>query len=179
MRTSVVDNLGGQEPLSHTHDMEMWFRLSAFSDVAYIHGADQAWHREHAKGISRRVDSYRDLVERRDAFRVLFEGPAGRIPEAGALRAVSMETIAGQAIDAACHEYDRGRANPELVEKLIDVARSAVPNVEVMRGWSALKRRMAIGSPRTARHPRFVFDRVLRRLLSMFRWYRWHRTGVF
>jgi hypothetical protein len=179
MRTSVVNEVGGQEPLSHTHDMEMWFRLSAFADVAYIHGADQAWHREHGKGISRNVDSYRDLVERRDAFRVLFEGPASWIPEAGRLSALSMETIAAQAIDSASHEYDRGRANPELVDKLIEIARSAVPNVETVRGWSGLKRRMAIGSPRTARHPRFFLDRVLRRLLSMCRWHRWHRTGVF
>ena len=40
MRSSVVERVGGQKYLDHTHDMEMWLRLSAYSDVAYIHGAD-------------------------------------------------------------------------------------------------------------------------------------------
>src|SRR5664279_5125758 len=52
MRASVVARVGGQRDLAHTHDMEMWFRIAAFSDVVYILGADQAWHRVHEQSLS-------------------------------------------------------------------------------------------------------------------------------
>ena len=45
VRTSVIRRVGGQQPLAHTHDMEMWMRISAFSDVGRVDGPDQAWHR--------------------------------------------------------------------------------------------------------------------------------------
>ena len=51
MRTSVVQRVGGQQPLMHTHDMEMWLRISAFADVARVNGPDQAWHRDHPDSL--------------------------------------------------------------------------------------------------------------------------------
>ena len=42
MRRSVVDHVGGQKQLAHTHDMEMWLRIAAHSDIGYVSGSDQA-----------------------------------------------------------------------------------------------------------------------------------------
>ena len=81
MRRSVVDKIGGQKHLTHTHDLEMWLRMSAFCDVAYIHGADQAWHREHAQSLSAQYNGIRDLTERRDAFDALFVGRQEKFPK--------------------------------------------------------------------------------------------------
>ena len=115
MRTSVVNEVGGQQPLAHTHDMEMWFRMSAFSEVAYIHGVDQAWHRKHALSLSRKFDLYQDLIERRAAFEILFAGKAGQITEAERLKADALNAIAEQALEFASREIDSGRGDRELV----------------------------------------------------------------
>ncbi|PWK76877.1 glycosyltransferase family A protein [Aminobacter sp. AP02] len=178
MRKSVVDRVGGQQPLAHTHDMEMWLRVAAFSDVAYIHGADQAWHREHSASLSaRKVDVYRDLVERRAAFEVLFAGIAGKIPQAADLRFSAMMAIATDAIELASRQYDHPRADIEMVEKYCEVARATVPAVEDVPGWNGLKKRMAMGSRIASRHPLFFFERAVRGLRGAVRRRRWHRTG--
>ncbi len=180
MRKTVVDQVGGQQQLDHTHDMEMWLRMAAFSDVAYIHGADQAWHREHASSLSaRKVDSLRDLQERVAAFDVLFAGAAGGIDGAREMRAAAMEAIAAQAVTYATREYDHGRDSTELVSDLIDTARAAVPDVERVTGWKGLERRMKMGARRAGLHPQSVVARGRRRLQEKLSKRRWHRTGEF
>ena len=179
MRRSVVDEVGGQRPLQHTHDMEMWLRMSAFCDVAYIHGADQAWHREHPASLSaRHVDAFRDLVERRDAFDTLFSGPAGTIAGAAALRLAAMQAIATDAVELASRQYDRVNPDLALVARLRVIACSLVPDEHSLRGWSGLERRMAMGADRASRHPLFFTERVVRGLRGIYRRRRWHRIGV-
>ena len=82
MRTSVVQRVGGQQPLMYTHDMEMWLRISAFADVARVNGPDQAWHRDHPDSLSARlVDELKDLHERRAAFGTCSRAPPDRSPK--------------------------------------------------------------------------------------------------
>lgn len=179
MRRSVVDRVGGQNALAHTHDMEMWLRMSAFCDVAYIHGADQAWHREHADSLSaRHVDALRDLLERRDAFEVLFAGPAGGLPEAGRLRAAAMRALATDAVELASRQYDHAGADAALAARLRAIALSLVPDAAALPGWSGMERRMAMGARRASRHPLFFAERVLRGLAGRYRRRRWHRAGI-
>jgi glycosyltransferase involved in cell wall biosynthesis len=179
MRKSVVDNVGGQQTLAHTHDMEMWLRISAFSDVAYIHGVDQAWHRDHAESLSaREVYGFRDLIERRDAFRTLFSGIAGEIAEADELLRCSMRAIAAYALEAAVHAYSKG-ANCEQVESYKEIARTAVEDVETLPGWLAVQKWTAISPQQVANHPIFFLRRAHRKLRSTMAWRRWHRSGVF
>jgi hypothetical protein len=179
MRKSVVDYVGGQQTLAHTHDMEMWLRISAFSDVAYIHGVDQAWHRDHAESLSaREVYGFRDLIERRDAFRTLFSGIAGEIAEADELLRCSMRAIAAYALEAAVHAYSKG-ANCEQVESYKEIARTAVEDVETLPGWLAVQKWTAISPQQVANHPIFFLRRAHRKLRSTMAWRRWHRSGVF
>lgn len=179
MRRRVVDFVGGQQNLAHTHDMEMWLRIAAFSDVAYIHGVDQAWHRDHPNSLSAtKVDVLKDLHERRDCFDVLFTGIAGTLPQADKLHRMAMMALATDAVELASRQYDRAVADLNLVEAYIGVAHELVENVESIPGWAGLQRRMVMGPSKSHRHPSFVAHRFLRGLVGMYRRRRWHRTGV-
>jgi hypothetical protein len=180
MRKSVVDVVGGQQPLAHTHDMEMWLRLSAFADVAYVHGVDQAWHRDHAESLSaRKVDRLRDLSERRDAFRTLFDGKAGELPEADELRRSSMRAIACCALEEAVYAHTKTTEGDAHVERYKEIARTAVENVESLPEWDEARKWLAISPQQVIRHPMFFLRRVLRRLRWTMAWRRWHRNGVY
>ena len=179
MRRSVVDVLGGQRPLTHTHDMEMWLRMSAFCDVAYVHGADQAWHREHGDSLSaRHVDAFRDLLERRDAFDTLFAGPAGTLPEAALLHGKAMQALATDAVELAIRQFDHPEPDTGYVATLREIAISLVPNPRLLHGWAGLEKRLSMGAPLAARHPVFFAERVMRGLAGRWRKNRWHRTGA-
>ena len=180
MRLSVVREVGGQQPLAHTHDMEMWFRMAAFSDVGHIEGADQAWHREHPRSRSAtQVDPLRDIVERRAAFDALFTGKASVIPRAAELHRRASRTLALHAVQDACHEFNRGRNSPELVDGLKHFATSVWPEVVHHRNWRALRRRERLGAEVVGRLPTSVGQALLRRLEADFRRRRWTRKGVY
>ena len=180
MRASVVARVGGQKPLSHTHDMEMWLRMAAFSDVAYIVGADQALHREHSASLSaREVDRLVDLKERRDAFHTLFSGIAGEIPEAPSLSRIAIKNVARQSLKIAIHELDRGRAEESWVEALQEFARGCDATVGLTREWRRLRRRRRLGSGAVARRPWYVAQAALRGVCTRARYWSWCRTGVY
>lgn len=179
MRRHVVDQVGGQRALAHTHDMEMWLRISAVSDVAYIHGADQAWHREHPASLSaRRVDALRDLEERRDAFALLFDGNRLSIAGGEELHLLARVALACDAVELASRQFDRPLADIQLVQRLEAIARGLVAEVDTVPGWEGLRRRKAMGAGRASRHPSFFAERVVRGLFGRYRRLRWHRAGV-
>ncbi|WP_018896717.1 glycosyltransferase family 2 protein [Rhizobium sp. 2MFCol3.1] len=178
MRRAVVDIVGGQMPLAHTHDMEMWLRMAAFCDVAYIKGADQAWHREHPKSLSAvEVDPLRDVMERRDAFETLFSGMAGQIPQADAFRDKARLAIAASAVKLAINRYDRGKLDASETEKLREIATAMVADVRAVPGWRSLERRMLLGARGTRRDLRCIIERVARGVSGRYAQWKWHRTG--
>jgi hypothetical protein len=180
MRSSVVKRVGGQMPIAHAHDMEMWLRISAFSDVGRVDGADQAWHREHSASLSsRKVDLLKDLSERREAFDVLLAGPAGTIPEAAALRRMSTRALAREALRTACHMLDRGKATEESVETLTGFALEADPAGKDLSEWRQFERRLSLGPARVRRRPWFAATALRRRITWELRYRRWTRTGVY
>ncbi|HWK26860.1 MAG TPA: glycosyltransferase family 2 protein [Solirubrobacter sp.] len=180
MRTSVVERVGGQMPLAHTHDMEMWLRMAAFSDIGRVGGADQAWHREHAASLSsRKVDRIKDLAERRAAFDVLFSGPVGVIPEAPTLRCLAQRAIARDALREACHLLDRGKATEDVLERLVTIAGEVEPAGGRLRGWRQLERRRALDIDRVSSRPWYVAAALGRRLRNELRYLHWTRTGVY
>ena len=182
MRTSVVERVGGQQHLAHTHDMEMWFRIAAFSDVGHIEGPDQAVHREHAQSLSNRAVSsvgITILKEKRAAFDTLFSGAASQIPDAERLHCRARLTLAREAVDAACHEFDRGRARSSEIGLLIKFAVETAPDITHARDWAGLQRRMRLGPKRVGRRPWYVAQAVMRRLATDRRYRRWARWGVY
>ncbi|WP_125131195.1 glycosyltransferase family 2 protein [Microbacterium sp. 10M-3C3] len=176
MRREVVDAVGGQRPLAHTHDMEMWLRIAAVSDVGYVEGADQAWHREHAGSLSQTVDAdLGDIVDRWDAFRTLFAWSRDVLPETDALERVAARAFAAEAIDRIVHMYDRGRFQPEVAERL----RAFADSVSDTPATTAALERAAGRGPHARPLPWQVARAAYRRVASDVRYRRWHRYGVF
>lgn len=178
MRRAVVDIVGGQMPLAHTHDMEMWLRMAAFCDVAYIKGADQAWHREHPKSLSAmEVDPLRDVMERRDAFETLFSGIAGQIPQADAFCGKARLAVASGAVKLAINRYDCGYLDASEIAKLREIATAMVADVKALPDWRSLERRMVLGAKGTRRDLRCIIERVARGISGRYSRWKWHRTG--
>ena len=179
MRMSVVRRIGGQRPLAHTHDMEMWLRMSAFADVAYVAGADQAWHREHPASLSaREVDQIVDLRERAAAFYELVTGPARSQPGVVDLGTSAVRQLSREALAKCKHELDRGRRPVERIDALLGIAAQLDPNVKSTAEWQAIQRRLdhrpgsvakIIGLP----------EGVQSRWKYLRRHYRWLTTGSY
>ncbi|MCD1268176.1 glycosyltransferase [Microbacterium sp. MEC084] len=177
MRRSVVDLVGGQRDLAHTHDMEMWLRIAAHSDVAHLEGCDQAWHREHPRSLSRRADDPRVFLrEKHAAFETLCDGLA----DSGGLRRSARRAIAREALAYARGDLDRGIPSA-LVDDLRALALEVDPGIEASAGWRAFEaaRRRASSWPRSAAVAAGAAPRIARRLRADAQFRRWHRTGVF
>lgn len=177
MRSSIVQRVGGQQPLAHTHDMEMWLRIAAFSDVAYIKGADQAWHREHPLSLSaREVDTAVDLMERHRAFETLFSGAAGELPWARSARAAAHQALHDEILYIMQHEVDLGFGVSETFRLLEQL--ETVPT----RGFERRKAQIRAQAMRR-RTPMETITGFVRRARGKFRQFRsfrrWHRLGVF
>lgn len=180
MRRSVVESVGYQANLRHTPDMEFWFRMSAFSDVAYIHGADQAWHRDHPDSMSaREVDGVVDLGERLEAFEALFGGVAGSVSGAYGLLGVAKRALVSEALYTAGLELDRGLRHPELIDAYLRFARQVNPGVECSAEWIHLSTRVSKTSSANPWRLSSIVRRTHSRVRSELNWHRWRRNGVF
>ena len=175
IRRSVLDEVGPMRNLEHTHDFELWLRLSAISEVAYIEGADQAWHREHARSLSRSVRSVaHDLRGRREAFDVLFGWADGRIANAPALRDLARHALATEALsDLAAMRRRTAPLNADLEAELIAFAIESDPAVTATAEWKDAAR--AADEPPVAR----LLSRARTRIRFELEGRRWSRTGVF
>lgn len=180
MRMSLVRTVGGQRDLAHTHDMEMWFRLAWHADVAWINGADQAWHREHPLSLSaREVDVLTDLRERAAAFDLLFEaaGDAEDRQQAGSLLRTAHTALANEAVARAAQAYSAGHGDETQTAVLLgfaaelDVAPASIEHLPVLRRAQRLGRR-AKWSPYL--FTRAVAYRGTREIRSL----RWRSTGL-
>lgn len=179
MRRSVVERVGGQQPLVYAHDMEMWLRMSAFSDVGRVNGPDQAWHRVHPDSLTARIiDQVKDFHERAAVFETLFAGPVGALPEARILRPVARRAVARDALSSACHLFDRGRASEETIAALTALACEIEPDYAVLPEWRGLQRRIALGEASVQRRPWYAAAAVGRRVRSERMKRRWTRSGV-
>jgi glycosyltransferase involved in cell wall biosynthesis len=180
MRRSVLEQAGYQAPLRHTHDMEHWFRLAAFSDVAYIHGVDQALHREHPLSLSEReVDKFTDLLERLAAYETLCLNVAPFVPQASQLLDLARRSLVRQSLDFAAHDIESGKATPESVQAYMEFATRTDPSAHGYREWAVLQSRLSATSPNGIEKFKFLTARVRRRLKAEVRQRRWHRSGVY
>ncbi|MGM7669384.1 glycosyltransferase family 2 protein [Microbacterium sp. A93] len=177
MRSSVVDRVGGQRDLTHTHDMEMWLRLASFSDVGYVHGADQAWHRDHPASLSaRKVDVVVDLEERRLAFDTLFSGPVGDLEWTRSARDRVRRALDREVLDLLEHEVDVDGGRSPLFGRLRELDLEPT-RVNLVRRDKILRR------AQDARGPVDKSASLARRIRGRFKnnaaWRNWHRNGEF
>jgi GT2 family glycosyltransferase len=180
MRRSVVDRVGGQRDLAHTHDMEMWLRIAAHSDVGYVLGADQAWHRDHPLSLSTKADDPVVILgEIRDAFDVLFAGELPVNIPVARLHDDARRAVAQAALAQAQRTLDRGVVT-DAARELRRFALEADPAIAETPAWRQQER--AIGrAPGGAALGRIggVAGRLRRRVSSRAAYRRWERTGVY
>jgi hypothetical protein len=181
MRRSIVERVGGQRSLAHTHDMEMWLRIAAYADVAYVNGADQAWHREHVASLSTQAqDPLVILTEIRDAFDVLFMEVGPDVPGSDQLHAHARRAVARQALAYARRDLDRGVVSADA-RRLAKLALSCDPEiVDLPEGRSfAAARGRAECLPRPVAALAGLVPRLRRWLEERRQKECWARTGVY
>ncbi|WP_168209188.1 glycosyltransferase family 2 protein [Agromyces intestinalis] len=178
MRMSVVAEVGGQRQLAHTHDMEMWMRIARVSDVGWIDGADQAWHREHPASLSATdTDVIGDLEERLAAFEVLLTDGLGDSVADAARLAVARRTLAIEALRRAIAACVRGRGTQaEIVDyqRFVDASGADLTGVREVR---LLARALRLGSG-AGRSPALVAWAVGNRLRAARARRHWEKTGL-
>lgn len=134
VRTSTQKQAGGYDArLPHAADLEMWMRLAANADVAFIRGADQAYYRLHGQNMRKAFTALMDLRERRLAFEVLLDGYGDRLPDDRdrVLRKIAQEAL-----------WNAGRVHasePSFVAELLAFAVDCWPGASRTPTYRALR----------------------------------------
>jgi glycosyltransferase involved in cell wall biosynthesis len=144
VRTTVHKRVGGyRAELPHAGDMELWLRLSLHGDVGYVHGV-QAYYRLHGKNMSTGFQQVRDLRQRRDVFRILFEEYPDRIPQREELRHTASVALAQDAFWSAATAFDRGNAG--VIDDYLAFAAETYPPIQSSWAWRRLQVKRAMGT---------------------------------
>lgn len=187
VRTSVQREVGQYDPAcEHASDANMWLRIAAVSDVAYVKGATQALYRIHSDSMLRSMFGSKggelvDLRERRTAFERFFAGSAAALPDADKMRATVARTFARQALWKASRAYDRGRvAGPDAVpvDELIGFALQTSPDTRRLREWHGLRLRQRLGPGRSLAFLPFLATGAAHRVRINFGRWRLNRRGL-
>jgi Glycosyl transferase family 2 len=183
VRTSVQRAVGGYDPVCHhASDLNMWLRIAAVSDVAYVRGAPQAIYRIHADSMFRSDHSpLRDLRERRKAFDSFFASGARALPDAGALEALAARSLARQALWRASRAVDRdlmGTAEGFPLDQFVEFALDVYPDAKSLPAWRGLQLRRRIGAGRSGWFPPFLATGAAHRMRGLLARARWARMGV-
>ncbi len=187
VRTSVARKVGAyEEAAGHMSEVNMWLRVAAVSDVAYVKGIAQALYRIHPVSMSRTMltDSSGPLIEitdRRTAFEEFFDGPGAGLPGAERLRATVRRTLARQALWRASRCYDRGFADDEerrAADALATFALETYPPARRLREWWGLSLRRRLGAGRGLWFPLFPATGAGHRLRAHYNRFRLHARGI-
>lgn len=179
MRASVLSKVGGMRDLDHTHDLELWMRIARSSDVGWLRGADQAWHRVHLDSLSaREVDVMRDLRERAAAFELLFTDGLGDEQEDARLLRLAQDSLANEALTRTTQAYAAGRGGTPETDRYLAYARSLGTEVDTLPQAAALRVAERLG-PARARFSPYLLAKAASHRIELFRGYRrWRATGV-
>ena len=181
VRGSIQRQVGGYRPeLPHAGDLEMWLRIAAVSDIAYVCGAPQAFYRVHPKSMMRTVfrGSFVDLRQRKEAFDAFFESEfARRLDVPGHKQRVD-RVLAREALWDACRSYDRDEVDARHIANLVKFAFETYADAASLAEWNALGRRRWLGPKLCHRTQFFAAPAALRRLRRSALKRRWQRTGV-
>lgn len=165
VRNSVQRAVGGYDPACfHCSDVNMWLRIAAVSDIAYVRGTPQAIYRVHAGSMARSKETpLVDLSERRAAYDSFFARCGPTLDDLEELQAMVARTLARQALWRASRAVDRG-AEPNLVEELIAFALDVCDETTRLREWRGLQLRRRIGAGRSLVFVPFIATGAAHRL---------------
>ena len=178
VRGSIQRQVGGYRPeLPHVADFEMWMRIAAVSDVAYVRGVPQAFYRRHGAAMTMARTKFIDLDERRAAFNIFFEQHRGVIAGAQRLHDLARRALAREALWRACRAYDLNRVEEAGARELVDFAAATCPDVSSLPEHAALRRRQRLGAVVCNRTQLFAAPAVLRRVQKWLWWRQWGAAG--
>jgi hypothetical protein len=179
VRSSIQRAVGSYDPACfHSSDLNMWLRIAAVSDIAYVRGTPQAIYRIHAGSMLRSQEGPMvDLRERRAAFDSFFAACASELDGPDRLQAIAARTLARQALWRASRTVDSG-LETGLVEELTDFALSIHPESRRLREWRGLRLRQRIGAGRPLVSLPFIATGAAHRLRSHADAMRWRFRGT-
>jgi glycosyltransferase involved in cell wall biosynthesis len=144
VRTAVQKHVGGYRPeLPHAGDMELWLRLSLHGDVGYVHGV-QAFYRLHGNNMSVGYQHVRDLRQRKEVFRVLFEEYPEKIPQREELQLTTTIALARDSFWSASSAFDRGDTG--VIDDYLAFAADTYPPITSSWAWQRLRLKRTIGT---------------------------------
>jgi glycosyltransferase involved in cell wall biosynthesis len=178
VRTALQKRVGGYDPrLPHTGDMEMWMRLSAYADVGFIRGVDQAFYRVHGNNMNKTYTPVADLKQRRLAYESVLERCAAALPEADRLADMVHRKLAWEALWSAARAYDRGRTQQTPVDELVAFAFDCWPQARRLPIYRGLLVRQRIGEHAMPYLQPLVISAVARKAQNWWWWRSWKLRG--
>lgn len=183
VRNSVQRKIGGYAPsCTHASDLNMWLRVAAVADVAYVRGVPQAVYRVHPHSMLRTgYGPLRDLRERWKAFDHFFTGGGALPADADRLRTNVTRALARQALWRASRTIDLSAApdaEPLDVDELIAFAIEVYPEAPRLREWRGLMLRRRLGAGRSRWFLPFLVTGAAHRARGRAQRLRGARTGV-
>ncbi len=188
VRVSAQREAGAYDPACHhAAEVNMWLRIAAVSDVAYVKGAAQALYRIHTTSMWRTMQAEDDgpiidLRDRRTAFKGFFSGAGRKLRRSADLEALASRTIARQALWLASRAYDRDRVDGGggvSAAEFETFALETSDETRQLREWRGLRLRQRIGAGRTLlMFPPFVLSGAMHRLRVHYQRLRLHAQGV-
>ena len=183
VRSSVQQLAGPYDPgCYHCSDLQMWLRVAAIADVAYVRGVGQAIYRIQAGGMFRSAAvPIVDLTERRIAFDSFFATAASRLPDADAMHTLVRRTLARQALWQASRALARGLdSGPDAVrvDELVQFALETFPDSRRLAEWRGLQLRRTISATRSPYFLPFLATGAAHRAQSHALRLRWKLKGV-
>jgi glycosyltransferase involved in cell wall biosynthesis len=181
VRGEIQRRAGGYRPeLPHAGDLEMWLRIAALADIAYVNRTPQAFYRVHAKSMMRTVyrGSFLDLRQRKTAFDSFFQHDAAAIANARELHDLANRSLAREALWDACRTYDRNEVAACQVQELIDFAMTTYSNAAALAEYAALRRRQWLGPVVCNRTQIFAAPALFRKMQRAALKQRWKYQGV-
>lgn len=181
VRGDIQRIAGGYRPeLPHAGDLEMWLRIAALADIAYVNRIPQAFYRVHPKSMMRTVyrGSFLDLRQRKAAFDSFFQHDASAIANARNLQDLANRSLAKEALWDACRAYDRNEVAAYEVNELVDFAMMTYPNAVSLSEYAALRRRQWLGPLTCNRTQIFAASALFRKVKRAALKQRWKHQGV-
>jgi glycosyltransferase involved in cell wall biosynthesis len=181
VRGSVQRAVGGYSTsLPHAGDLEMWLRIAAVSDIAYVRRIPQAFYRVHQKSMLR--TKYRttllDLQQRKEAFDMFFSGYKDPLGKQEAWQQMANRALAREALWDACRAWDHNRVQAEQADELAHFAAITYKATSSLPEFRALARRRLLGANICKRTQFFAPPALLRRAKGWLRQQRWKHQGV-
>jgi len=177
VRGSIQRAVGGYRPeLPHTGDLEMWLRIAAVCNIAYIRKVPQAFYRLHAVSMTKARTSFVDLVQRKAAFDALFQHC--HVPDAALLHESANRALAREALWDACRAYDRNQVQLCRTDELVEFATETYSRATSLPEYRALLRRKRLGPVFCNRTQLFAPPALIRRVRRELIKRHWKRNGI-